>query len=125
MRNKEYDLSKAIATYLQLQYPAVIYHFDMGGLNLSMRQATMLKAIQKRKGFPDLFIMEARGFEHGLFIELKIEGYNLKKRNGEWVNDHIKEQAEYLDNLFVRGYAAHFACGFNEAKFLIDQYLKQ
>lgn len=135
--NKEYQLCKAVAYYLRMQYPKVIYHFDLTGLNLSVAQARMSKAIQHSKGWPDLFIAhhktsaiklsdtEYRGeILLGLFIELKAEGTRLTKRDGNWASPHIDEQAEMLDNLRNAGYMAEFACGFDEAKELIDNYLK-
>ena len=59
----------------------------------------------------------------GLFLELKREGTRLKKKNGEWASDHVAEQAGVLEDLRKRGYKAEFACGFDEAKELIDDYL--
>ena len=121
--NKEYELCKAISTYLCLQYPKVLFHFDLAGLNLSMAQAGMNKAIQKRKGFPDLFIMEPKNSYNGLFLELKAEGVKLTKRDGNWINDHIKEQADYLCELQERGFDAKFSIGFDETKINLDNYL--
>lgn len=62
--------------------------------------------------------------KYGLFIELKKEGTRLKKKNGEWASEHIAEQAEILERLEFRGYRAVFAVGFDEAKEVIDEYLK-
>lgn len=60
----------------------------------------------------------------GLMIELKREGTRIYKKNGELVADeHIREQARMLDELRERGYAAHFAIGFDQAKQIIDEYL--
>lgn len=60
----------------------------------------------------------------GLFIELKKEGTRLLKKNGNYASEHIQEQAELLKKLRERGYVAEFACGFDEAKTIIDRYLK-
>lgn len=60
---------------------------------------------------------------HGLYLELKKEGTRLRKKNGEWANDHIAEQADTLDKLRQRGYCAEFAVGFEKAKKIIDEYL--
>lgn len=60
---------------------------------------------------------------HGLYIELKKDGTRLKKKNGDWANEHIAEQAEVLEKLRERGYCAEFAVGFEEAKRIIDEYL--
>lgn len=60
----------------------------------------------------------------GLMIELKREGTRIYKKNGELVsNEHIQEQAEMLNELRERGYAARFAVGFDQAKQIIDEYL--
>jgi hypothetical protein len=84
--NREYQICKNIAIYMRQQYPDVIFHFDLAGLNLSKAQAGMMKAIQGGRGWPDLFIAEIRTIfreedelpfgtqYHGLFIEVKKEG---------------------------------------------------
>ena len=60
----------------------------------------------------------------GLMIELKRPDVKIRKKNGELVaNEHIREQAALLDELRNRGYKAEFACGFDEAKKIIDEYL--
>jgi hypothetical protein len=38
-------------------------------------------------------------------------------------NEHICEQFDMLEQLRRRGYKAEFACGFDEAKKIIDEYL--
>ena len=61
---------------------------------------------------------------YGLFIELKKEGTRIFKKDGKLVADeHIREQFDMLMDLRARGYAAEFACGFDEAKKLIDDYM--
>lgn len=121
----ESQLQQAVADYLRMQYPEIMFHSDYGsGIKLTARQA----AIQKRqnggqRGWPDMFIAEPQATSHGLFIELKKDGTRIKKKNGEWASEHIAEQAEVLDRLNFRGYKAEFAVGFEEAKRLIDWYL--
>ena len=121
--NKEYQLYKDVAAYLRLQYPKVMYHFDLTGVNLSRAQAGMTKAIQCSSGYPDLFIAEPRKGSHGLYLELKAEGTRLFKRNCDLASDHLKQQASVLSDLRNKGYDAWFAVGFDEAKELIDRYL--
>jgi hypothetical protein len=60
----------------------------------------------------------------GLYIELKKDGTRLKKKNGDWASEHIAEQAAVLKELRRRGFKAEFAVGFDEAKKIIDEYLK-
>jgi hypothetical protein len=119
----EYSLSKAVSTYLRLQYPKVLFHFDYAGLNLSKAQAGRMKAIQGSRGYPDLFIMAARGKYHGLFIELKPQGTKLLKADGEFATPHLQEQADMIFKLVDEGYAARFGCGIDECIRLIDSYL--
>jgi hypothetical protein len=135
--NPEYQLCQAVSTYLKLRFPHVMFHFDLSGMNLSKAQAGMNKAIQKGRGFPDLFIMriktETKQIEpeyweqktfFGLFIELKAEGTKLYKRNGEFASEHFFEQWLYMDKLSKEGYKCSFACGFDQCKQIIDNYLK-
>ena len=139
---KESDLQIAVADYLRLQYPEVIFHSDFGsGIKLTKGQAIKQKRQNGgRRAWPDLFIAEpiitsyrdengmikltqTKNYS-GIFIELKKEGTRLKKKNGEWASDHIAEQAEMLERLEFRGYRAMFAVGFDDAKKIIDLYFK-
>lgn len=63
-------------------------------------------------------------YRNGLFIELKREGTRIFKKDGTLVADeHIREQFDLLEDLRRRNYEAEFACGFEEAKKIIDEYL--
>ncbi len=128
----ESQLQQQVADYLCLQYPDVLFHSDYGsGVKLTPRQASIQKRQNGgRKSWPDMFIAESQvngdtlyDFQSGLFLELKKEGTRLKKKNGDWASEHIKEQAKVLEQLRARGYCAEFAVGFNEAKKIIDEYL--
>lgn len=130
----ELELQMQVADYLRLQYPGILFHSDFGsGIKLTMGQAIKQKRLQGgRRSWPDMFIAEPRTVSDGrfsyskagLFLELKRDGVRVFKKNGELVADeHIREQAAVLDELRERGYAAEFACGFDEAKEIIDGYL--
>lgn len=127
--DKEYQLAKAVSTYLKLQYPDVIFHFDYAGLKLTKTQAGKMKAIQGERGWPDLFIAEKRNRidsstpYNGLFIELKIAGTKLFKRNGSYATPHIAEQSKMLVLLSEKGYKCRFGIGFDDVKMIIDEYL--
>jgi hypothetical protein len=83
-----------------------------------------------RRAWPDLFVAELidDGYSKlhgGLFIELKKAGTRIYKKDGTLVADkHIREQFDVLEQLRKRGYMAEFACGFDEAKRIIDEYLR-
>lgn len=122
--DSEYQLSWQIAYYLRAQYPNVVFRYDMAGLSLSKAQAGKNKAIQKLRGFPDLTIFEPRGIYHSQFIELKVEGTVLFKRDGVTpIDDHIAEQIECLRILIAKGFHAGFGIGFDSCKHIIDNYL--
>jgi hypothetical protein len=113
-----------LANYLKLQYPDVIYHFDLSGTNNPSPSSRAYFSRVNGRGFPDLFIYKPRGMYHGLAIELKKNGTRLAKINGDWTTPHIAEQAETLLQLNEQGYCARFATGFEKAKKEIDWYLK-
>lgn len=126
----EADLQVQVADYLRLQYPSVLFHSDFGsGIKLTMGQAIKQKRQNGgRRAWPDMFIAEPtwKTPRHycGLFIELKKAGTRIYKKDGTLVADeHIREQFDVLEQLRKRGYAAEFACGFDEAKEIIDRYL--
>lgn len=128
----ELDIQIQVADYLRLRYPNVLFHSDYGsGLRLTPGQAVKQKRLQGgRRAWPDLFIAESKVDlidlikYSGLMIELKRPDVKIYKKNGELVaNAHIREQAALLEELRRRGYIAEFACGFDEAKKLIDEYL--
>ncbi len=126
----EAELQQQIADYLRLQYPNVLFHSDFGsGIKLTMGQAIKQKRQNGgRRAWPDMFIAEPIKFLNdldasGLFLELKKEGTRIRKRNGDWATDHIREQGELLEALRRRGYAAEFVVGFDDAKTVIDNYL--
>lgn len=128
----ELELQAMVADYLRLQYPEVLFHSDFGsGIKLTPGQAVKQKRLQGgRRAWPDLFIAESKVDPidlikySGLMIELKRPDVKIYKKNGELVaNEHIREQAALLGELRQRGYVAEFACGFDEAKKIIDEYL--
>ena len=121
---KEENLHLAVCNYIRMQYPNVLFNSDMSGVKLTMGQAIKAKRLRSCKGFPDLVIYEPRGNYHALFLELKREGEKILNKKGDLKTDHLKEQDEVISKLCVKGYLACFAIGFDEAKRIIDMYLK-
>ena len=134
--NSEHNLYEQIARYLQLQYPNVIYRFDIAAdLKLTPGQAAKHKRLHPERGYPDLFIAESStniwdstvrewGLHFGLYIEIKKDGEKLTKKDGSWRTPHIAEQAEMLEKLRQAGYKAEFGVGLEECKQIIDEYLR-
>lgn len=93
--SSEHKLYEQIARYLQLQYPDVIYRFDLAAdLKLTPSQAAKHHRLHPERGYPDLFIAESSenvnskdwngivrewGFYFGLYIEIKKDGTKLKR----------------------------------------------
>ena len=126
MRNKEFELQKAVCQYIREKYPDVIYNSDLSGIRLPIGVAKQLKMLRSWRGFPDIVIYEPVKIEKqiycGMFLELKVENTKLYKRDGS-CSEHIKEQAEMLKALLVRGYWADFAIGYDDAIRKIEYYL--
>lgn len=126
----EAGLHEAVCKYISLMYPGVIFNSDMSGVRLNKGQAIRASKLRSSRGFPDIVIYEPKyqdvqvSFSGCLFIELKAEGTKIKKKDGTLVaNTHIREQAAMIQELRERGYVAEFACGFDQAKQIIDKYL--
>ena len=122
----EKSLHRGVSDYIRYQYPSVIFNVDLSGaMKLTIGQAVAIKNLRSSRAFPDLMIYEPRANFHGLFIELKKEGEKIyKKKTPEYINDHIQEQAEMIAKLRKRDYCACFCIGFDQAKKVIDEYLK-
>jgi hypothetical protein len=129
MKRPEQNLVKEISHYLQVQYPRVIFKFDLASdQKLTIQQASRNAALHGRwsKGSPDLCIYEKRHGYGALFIELKAHGKSPYKKDGTLRKDkHLERQDEFHKLLRDRGYYASFATGFGECKQLIDDYLRE
>ena len=121
----EEKLQLLVCKWLALQYPNVIFSCDLAsGMPLSVGQAVKAAKMRSSKAYPDLFIAEAMGGYHGLYVELKKEGTKLHAvRTIGYATEHLAEQAAMLDRLKVKGYQALFAVGFAEAEHIIKDYL--
>lgn len=118
-------LHQHVCDYLRIRYPGVIYRTDFAsGIKLPIWMAARHKRLQSGRAYPDLFIAQPQGAYHGLFIELKASNIYLK--NGSLrSNPHLSEQDNMLKRLTKLGFRAEFAVGFDDAKAIIDGYLKR
>ena len=110
----ETELQIQVIEYINYQYPGTLYHHSANEGKRTVMNGSKLKKMGMSKGFPDLAIFEPRGDSYGLFIE-------LKRDDGSKVSD---EQITWLQELYKRGYAAFVCRGFDEAKHVIDQYMR-
>ena len=59
MAASEHQLYEQVARYMQLQYPGVVYRFDLAAdLKLTPGQAVKHKRLHPFRGYPDFFIAE-------------------------------------------------------------------
>jgi hypothetical protein len=125
MIQTESKVHSQVCKYLNYQYPKVLFNTDLSGIKLTIGQAKKVKTLRSGRAWPDIFISEPRCGYHGLYLELKAQDVTIVKQNGELVsNEHIQEQYKMMCALESLGYMARFACGFDQAKQIIDEYLK-
>lgn len=125
MAKKEESLSKAVSKYLKVQYPNVVFTCDASGVRLTIGQATLLKAQRSVHKIPDMIILKPNTEYHGLILELKSKDSSPYLKNGTLsTGKHIQEQNQTLSILSSNGYCAVFAVGFDNAKKIIDNYMK-
>lgn len=121
----EKQLHKSICNYIKLQYPKVLFNTDLSGLKMTIGQAKQAKQLRSCSGFPDIVIYRSVAhpvFYRALFLEVKKESpFN---KSGNYKTEHIKKQAELHEKLEHEGYKIYFVWSFEQAKSIIDRYLK-
>ncbi len=125
-KNKEAKLQTAVADYINLQYPNIIFTSESSGIRVPIGLAVQMKRQRSRKWkLPDLIILHTTKKYSGLIIELKNERSDVFKKDGNYrIGEHIQDQRKTLNELTKLGYKAEFGCGFFECKKIIDNYLK-
>lgn len=116
-KHPEYDIQCMIAEYLDFHPRHPLYCATVGGVRLTIGQATKMKKQGYRKGIPDILIFEPKFYpftdSHGLFLEVKAPDGRPSPEQNEW-----KKRLE------SRGYKHHFVYSFDEARNIIDEYLR-
>lgn len=125
MNTTETNLHIRIAYYIRHNYPDVIFTSESSGIKLTIGQAVLQKKMRSGRALPDLMLFEPRRGYNGMFLEIKKDGVNIYKKNGEIKRDkHLQEQEEVLAKLTEKGYFAKFVVGYENAIALIDYYLE-
>lgn len=123
-KKHEENIQMQLCRYVKMKYPEVIFECDLAsGTKLTIGQAVKNKAMRSHRGMPDFRIFEKSKGLNGLFLELKKDGTKLFKKNGEFADEHIKEQAEVINRLAKQGYYAAFAVGLNSAISHVETFL--
>ena len=122
----ETEVQIELSRYIARNYKNALFHNDFGsGTRLSFSQAKRQKMMNPIRGHPDMQILEPIGKWCGCFIELKKDRTKIYRKDGRLVaNEHIREQADYIIELRRRGYWADFAIGLEQAKRIVDSYMK-
>lgn len=112
--SKEDKLQNAVMTYLSTQYPDVFaIHVPNEGKRTPFERYKF-KYLGGMSGVPDILIFHQNDFKAGLAIELKV-GYNKPTPN----------QKKCLKSLENANWDAYWVNNFDDAKEIIDNYLKK
>lgn len=117
--NKEESLTIAVADYLRLQYPNVLFTHIANERQTTPQRGAKFKRMGVRKGMPDIMIFCDKMYDreyslkyYGLAIELKIKPNKL-----------TESQIEVLEYLVNNGWVYEVCYDFDEAQRKIDNYL--
>jgi hypothetical protein len=125
-QQREYNLQKAIAQYLRTAHKKVMFLSDArAALRLTIPQQVRAKAIQA-DGFhcPDMVLFEPRGGYCSAFLELKAES-PFKQDGTLKKSEHLERQWATIERLRKAGFYAEMVWDFDQAREMIDGYLKQ
>jgi hypothetical protein len=112
-------LQVAVMDYLRYQYPQVLSVHVANERATSPRSGALLKRKGVKAGMPDILIFSSRWMEdfsrsfYGLAIELKCGR-----------NKPTPAQVEVIDRLGGAGWLVKVCYTFEDAKLIIDSYLK-
>jgi hypothetical protein len=123
-RKEEESVQKAIAVWLKVAHPNLIFRNDMGGIKLPIGLAVKWKGMQQERAYPDFFLAHMSRGCGGLFIEMKKNKDEVYTKDGNIrQSKHIQEQYMMLEELAKRGYMAVFGCGYEDCKRIIEYYI--
>ena len=122
-KRTEHDVQKVLCKYTMLKYPFARQVNSISGVNLSKTQRGKLKELRQYKGDPDWYLQYRTNLFTTLALELKLEGTNIFKKNGELKTDHLKRQLSFIMYQRSQGYCSGFAIGSAAACCAVDAYL--
>ena len=120
MRHAESKIQRAVIQWFALAHrglgvphASLLFAIPNGGAR-NPATGAVLKAEGVRAGVADLMLACPRGGFSGLFIELKTTSGRVRE-----------EQKAFIALVIGQGYWAQVARGFDEARVLIERYLKE
>jgi len=121
--NQEDNEQFKVIKYLKEKHPNVLFRVSIDGLRLPIGILMKMKRSGGlQRSLPDIEIFYPNKGYHGLFIEMKKTGRKLKKKDGDWMDERLAEQANTILKLNNLGYFATFANGEIDAINIIEQY---
>ena len=121
----EYSVHKAVASYITMQHPKVIFTSDSSGIRLSIGNALKMLALKSKDKIPDMIILQPKGNYKALIIEIKAKDKNPFLKDGSISKSkHVQAQYQTLQKLNKIGYKAVFGVGFDHCKYIIEEYFK-
>lgn len=118
----EQQVQITLVRYIKYQYPEVakyIVKID-NEAKLTKTGHIIRNKMGLHKGASDLFIAYPIGKYHGMWLEIKREGFKLTASN----RLHTTNQINFINKMREVGYYSAMAAGFDECKMHIDNYLK-
>jgi len=114
-------LASRLAAYIKMNYPEVIFRFDLAAdMPLPMHLAKRGKELHGKfnRGYPDLFLARCTKKFGGLYLELKA-GKSIPN------TEHTRRQASYHTMLRLAGYKVEFCLGYEDCTEKVRKYLKK
>ncbi len=108
---KENKLQHSVITYINFQYPDLLYTHVANEGKRSRWEQYLIKYLGVKAGVPDLLIFDPKGKYNGLAIEFKIK-YNKPTEN----------QERWLNELKMRNWACFIIYNYDDAVELINKY---
>jgi len=112
--------------WLKQTYPEIRFRSDVQSAGkLSAQMQNIMQILDPWKSWPDVQIYLPKGIFIGLHIEIKrIDSGTFLKDGSLSQSKHVQEQAEFHDWLRSIGYKVEFAEGFEQAKKVLESYLR-
>lgn len=124
-RPKEESIHIQLCNYVRAKYPDTIFTSESSGIRLTIGQAVKAKKLRSSSKLPDFWLAEPRGTFAGLFLELKRDREEIYLKDGSLSRAaHVQAQEQILERLRLKGYAAGFAGGIDDAIRKVDTYMK-
>lgn len=102
------------------QYPKSLIRIENEGKR-NAAQAALAYRMGLQKGASDLFIAIPTRRYAGLFIEVKKDKYKVTASNRE----HHDSQEQFIHAMNSLGYFATFGIGFDNCRYIIENYLSE